>query len=207
MQRYFRRYRKYRDAAYTILERYEGLEERLLRLDRLLDALQNATLYTELQHAEAGLRACGWRPTAGTQRRASKQATAPRPYRAFLSAAKSDILVGRGSKHNDALTFKVAKGRDLWLHARDIPGAHVILRAPAQGPPNEGCLLDAAMLAAWHSKARGESVIDVMWTEKKHVRKPKGAPPGRVSVSETRNIAVRVDKARIDRLYQDAPDD
>ena len=55
-------------------------------------------------------------------------------------------------------------------------------------------------------KARGEGVIDVMRTERKHVKKPKGAPAGRVSVSEIRNIAVRMDKARVDRLYQAAPD-
>ena len=116
------------------------------------------------------------------------------------------MLVGRGSKHNDELTFRVGRGRDLWFHSRDTPGAHVILRAPQRELPDQACILDAATLAAWHSKARGETVIDVMWTERKHVRKPKGAPPGRVTVSDTRNVAVRMDQARIDRLYHDAPD-
>lgn len=206
MQRYFRRYRKYRDATDTILERYEALERRASTLDTLLETLKSAESYEELTQGERTLRSCGWRPTPSQSGSRSKSAAAPLPFRRFVSAAGSEILVGRGSKHNDALTFKVAKGRDVWLHSRDTAGAHVILRAPAQGPPHQACLLDAATLAAWHSKARGEGVIDVMWTERKHVKKPKGAPAGRVSVSESRNIAVRMDKARVDRLYQDAPD-
>jgi predicted ribosome quality control (RQC) complex YloA/Tae2 family protein len=205
MQRYFRLYRKYRDATDTILERYELLETRSKEVTRLLDIVTSAESHEALEAAERGLRASGWRP-AQAQRTGPKTSSRPLSYRRFTTTAGTDLLVGRGSKHNDELTFQVGRGRDLWFHSRDTPGAHVILRAPQQGMPDQACILDAATLAAWHSKARGETVIDVMWTERKHVRKPKGAPPGRVTVSDTRNVAVRMDQGRIDRLYHDAPD-
>ncbi|MGB0588940.1 MAG: NFACT RNA binding domain-containing protein [Myxococcota bacterium] len=205
MQRYFRRYRKFRDATDTILERYELLDTRATVVDRILEAIEGAEDHDALEEAEAALRASGWRPTQA-QRTAKKTDVRPLCYRRFVTAAGAEVLVGRGSKHNDELTFRVGRGRDLWFHSRDTPGAHVILRAPQQGLPGQACILDAATLAAWHSKARGETVIDVMWTERKHVRKPKGAPAGRVTVADTRNVAVRMDQARIDRLYQAAPD-
>ena len=205
MQRYFRLYRKFRDATDTILERYELLEQRSAKVEHLLEVIANAESHEALEDAEVALRASGWRPTQA-QRAAKKVDARPPSFRRFITKAGAEVLVGKGSKHNDELTFRVGRGRDLWFHSRDTPGAHVILRAPQRGLPDQACILDAATLAAWHSKARGETVIDVMWTERKHVRKPKGAPPGRVTVSDTRNVAVRMDQARIDRLYHDAPD-
>ena len=205
MKRYFRLYRKYRDATDTILERYELLHARSQEVTRLLEVIATAETHDALEAAEVGLRASGWRPTQA-QRAAKKSDARPLCYRRFITTAGTELLLGKGSKHNDELTFRVGRGRDLWFHSRDTPGAHVILRAPQQGLPGQACILDAATLAAWHSKARGETVIDVMWTERKHVRKPKGAPPGRVTVSDSRNVAVRMDQARIDRLYHDAPD-
>lgn len=131
------------------------------------------------------------------------------PYRTFIAIDGSEILVGRSAKDNDALTFKVARGSDIFLHARDVPGSHVILCHRKKGPPQPEALLDAATLAAWQSKLREDSVVDVLWTEKKHVRKVKGSP-GLVQTAAARNIAVRRDPQRIERLYrtltgQDAP--
>jgi predicted ribosome quality control (RQC) complex YloA/Tae2 family protein len=123
------------------------------------------------------------------------------PYRTFVAVDGSEILVGRSAKDNDALTFKVARGSDIFLHARDVPGSHVILCHRKKGPPHPEALLDAAALAAWLSKLREDSVVDVLWTEKKHVRKVKGSP-GLVQTAATRNVAVRRDPQRIERLYR-----
>lgn len=123
------------------------------------------------------------------------------PYRTFVAVDGSEILVGRSAKDNDALTFKVARGSDIFLHARDVPGSHVILCHRKKGPPHPEALLDAATLAAWLSKLREDSVVDVLWTEKKHVRKVKGSP-GLVQTAATRNVAVRRDPQRVERLYK-----
>lgn len=123
------------------------------------------------------------------------------PYRSFTSRSGLSILVGKGGKHNDALSLKVARGNDLWLHARDWAGAHVVVRLDKGRSLDQETLLDAALLAAHYSKGRGDTLVDVQYTHAKHVRKPKGLPPGRVTVADGRNIAVRPDPERLTRLF------
>lgn len=206
MQQYFRRYRKYRGALNVILKRHTALGEQQREAEAIGARIAEATTHEALSGLETALRDAGWRP-ARPQRRGGKAAEPAPPYRRFLAADGTDILVGRGARFNDELTFRVARGRDLWFHARDSPGAHVILRAPRGSTPSQESILDAATLAGWYSKARGDGVIDITWTERKHVRKPKGAPSGRVTVADGRNVAVRMDQSRIDRLYASAPED
>ena len=115
---------------------------------------------------------------ATSARRASASATAPRrPTARSAPPTGAQILVGRGADRNDELTFQVARGNDLWLHARDVPGAHVIVPPAAGGRIDEQTLLDAATLAAHHSNARGEAQVDVGYTLRKHVRKPPQIAP------------------------------
>jgi predicted ribosome quality control (RQC) complex YloA/Tae2 family protein len=112
-------------------------------------------------------------------------------------------MVGRGAAENDQLTVRVAKGNDLWLHVRGRTGAHVVLRLPRGGAPDQESLIDAAHLAAWFSDARGESAPEVVYTRAKHVRKVKGAAPGAVTYSQERGLALRVEPARVERLLRD----
>jgi predicted ribosome quality control (RQC) complex YloA/Tae2 family protein len=115
-------------------------------------------------------------------------------------------LVGRGADRNDELTFQVARGNDLWLHARDVPGAHVVV--PLAGRPiDEETLVDAALLAAHHSNARGEPQVDVSYTLRKQVRKPPRTRPGLVTLSGAKTLRVRVDPERLARLLASRVDD
>jgi predicted ribosome quality control (RQC) complex YloA/Tae2 family protein len=121
------------------------------------------------------------------------------PYREFKSGRGVPILVGRGADRNDELTFRWANGNDLWLHARDVPGAHVVV--PLAGRPvDEETLVDAATLAAHHSNARGEPQVDVSYTLRKHVRKPPRSRPGLVTLSEAKTLRVRMEPERLARL-------
>jgi predicted ribosome quality control (RQC) complex YloA/Tae2 family protein len=123
----------------------------------------------------------------------------PPPYRQFTSGRGIPILVGRGSDRNDELTFQWARGNDLWLHARDVPGAHVVV--PLAGRPvDEETLVDAATLAAHHSNARTEPQVDVSYTLRKHVRKPPRARPGLVTLAEAKTLRVRMEPVRLQRL-------
>ena len=122
------------------------------------------------------------------------------PYHEFVASDGTPILVGRGSKDNDTLTFRVARGNDLWLHAADWAGSHVILRT-GRHAPSPLALQEAAMLAAHYSKGRENGVITVSYTQRKHVKKPKGAAPGRVSMAGAKAIDIRMEPDALTRLF------
>jgi len=223
---YFRRYRKFRDAIGPIEDRlladYDRLDDLHTATIEANDLAFAATFgrvgriaplaRTDLAapQALAALLALGDQlQAAGTlpaprppaPRRADAAASRDLPYRAFTSKTGKPILVGRGDKHNDALSIKVARGSDLWLHARDLAGAHVIVRLDRHEEVDHETLLDAANLAAHYSRGKTDTLVDVQYTRAKHVRKPKGYPPGMVTVAEGRTIAVRPDPDRIARLF------
>jgi hypothetical protein len=119
------------------------------------------------------------------------------PYRVYRSSGGLEIRVGRGAKHNDDLTFHHSAPGDVWLHARHVGGAHVILRWPGPGNPPARDLAEAANLAALHSKARTSGSVPVDWTFRKYVRKPRKAPPGRVTMERVETVFVRPDEAAL----------
>lgn len=103
------------------------------------------------------------------------------------------LLAGRSGTENDLLTQRIALAHDLWFHAAHVPGSHVILRSPhgRPAPVPDGLLETAAGLAAWLSKLRGQETAEVHVTEKRHVRKPRKAPPGTVVLEHSRTLRVK----------------
>jgi predicted ribosome quality control (RQC) complex YloA/Tae2 family protein len=122
------------------------------------------------------------------------------PFRRYLSSGGLEIRVGRSSRDNDALTFRHSHPEDVWLHARDRAGAHVILRWHAEGNPPQRDLAEAAVLAALHSGARSSASVPVDWTRRKYVRKPRKAPPGTVVPERVQTLFVEPDPALPERL-------
>jgi predicted ribosome quality control (RQC) complex YloA/Tae2 family protein len=124
----------------------------------------------------------------------AKQRPAPTeklPYRRYRTASGLEVRVGRSSRGNDELTLHHSSGNDVWMHARDVGGAHVVLRwSDADNTPPKQDLVQAATLAALHSKARHSRVVPVDWTRRKHVRKRRGSPPGQVMVDRAKTIFV-----------------
>jgi hypothetical protein len=113
------------------------------------------------------------------------------PYRVFRSSGGLEIRVGRSSRANDQLTFGHSSPNDVWLHARSVPGSHVILRwRDPEGAPPARDLEEAARLAAYYSKARSSAIVPVDWTRRKYVRKPRGAAPGSVIPQRVRTLFV-----------------
>ncbi len=121
-------------------------------------------------------------------------------YKRYRSSGGLEIRVGRGSKDNDTLTFRHSQPQDIWLHARDAGGAHVILRWTKDETPPAQDLSEAAVLAALHSRSRNAQVVPVDWTRRKHVRKPRKAPPGTVIPDRTRTLFVEPDPELPQRL-------
>jgi predicted ribosome quality control (RQC) complex YloA/Tae2 family protein len=152
-----------------------------------------------LQRAEAAPDAAALRelelrePTRERGPARDGRAPAPRrlPFRCFRAQGGARILVGRSARDNDALTFKAARGNDLWLHARGLQGSHVIVPDPGPSPAGD-LLLEAALLAGHFSSARGADQVEVAWTRRKHVRKQKGAPPGAVVYAQEKTLRVRL---------------
>jgi predicted ribosome quality control (RQC) complex YloA/Tae2 family protein len=133
----------------------------------------------------------------------ARQAEAPAaaPYRSYRSTSGLEIRVGKNSRSNDELTFRHSRPSDIWLHARDSAGAHVILRwGDPEGNPPARDLHEAATLAALHSRARTSGTVPVDWTRRKHVRKPRKAPAGSVIPERVKTIFVEPDPGLEARL-------
>jgi predicted ribosome quality control (RQC) complex YloA/Tae2 family protein len=122
-----------------------------------------------------------------------------------MSSGGLEIRVGRGAKHNDALTFKHSAPGDVWMHARHTAGAHVILRWGKEGAPPARDLEEAAVLAALNSKARTSGSVPVDWTLRKYVRKPRKAAPGAVVLQQPKTVFVEPDPTLPDRLRTEEP--
>ena len=168
----------------------EAREERS-RLEALVEAARTGAVDEDAVRKVLG-------PDQPTER---GQVTGPAlPYRAYRSSGGLEIRVGRGARHNDDLTFRHSSPDDVWLHARDSAGAHVVLRWPGPGNPPARDLAEAATLAALHSRARTSGSAPVDWTLRKHVRKPRKSPPGRVVADRVETLFVEPSEALLERL-------
>lgn len=215
-ERHFRQYRRLERGAARAAKRLADLEAERAALERRIadaEAAPAASLERLARPSRPAARARSEAKSPGatsrpnlfgrggevrpTSRRPGE--AAGKPYREYRAAAGARIWVGRGAADNDALTFRHARGDDLWFHARDVTGAHVVLRRGQREVPEEA-RRDAAALAAWFSDARGEAAVDVTCTEVKHLRKPRGAPAGSVSVAGGGTIRVANEPDRIARL-------
>ncbi len=198
IERLFHHARRFRRGRATAEQRLLEAMETVETLDDALSRLDDGADPDELVAGLERQRVLPPPKRAATKRGRDE---APRlPYHPFRSSDGHDILVGRGGADNDRLTFGTARGRDVWLHARDWPGAHVILVMPSGGDPPPRALHEAAVLAAHFSRGAADGVVSVHWTRRSDVRKPKGMPPGRVTLSGARGIDVRLDPDEVQRV-------
>jgi predicted ribosome quality control (RQC) complex YloA/Tae2 family protein len=109
------------------------------------------------------------------------------------------ILAGKNNRQNDLLTMKTAEPDDIWLHTKDIPGAHVLITG-AKGNAPETTLLEAATIAAYLSKAKNGGKVAVDYAPRKNVRKPNGAKPGMVVYENYKTLLVSANRAAFERL-------
>jgi len=112
-------------------------------------------------------------------------------FRTYTVSGGWEVLVGKSNRDNDILSHKIARPDDLWFHARQCPGSHVILRrAGKKSEPDKEAILEAAAIAAYHSKAGKSSKVAVCYTEKRHVRKSRGGKPGLAVVAREKVVFV-----------------
>lgn len=152
-------------------------------MDRARLTLPDRIAKLESRGSEARSRPAVWRDRSAPHARM--------PYKRFMSRGGLEIRVGRSARDNDDLTFHHSSPDDVWMHARDAAGSHVVLRWTDEGAPPASDLEEAAILAAWHSQSRGSTVVPVDWTRRRYVRKPRGAGPGSVLVSRAKTVMAR----------------
>ncbi|HKP11070.1 MAG TPA: NFACT RNA binding domain-containing protein [Blastocatellia bacterium] len=189
--KYFARYQKAQRALTAINEREQQVVARLTPLQQLFDSIQSDPTADEIAETRAAAeRALGIKRKVGPgveKRSKKKVATTGRRFR---TTDGFEVLVGKSDRENDELTFRTARPADIWLHAADYPGSHVVIRNPARTEVPQRSIAEAAELAAFYSQAKREAKAAVHYTQRKFVTKPPRAKPGLVRLSSFKTILV-----------------
>jgi predicted ribosome quality control (RQC) complex YloA/Tae2 family protein len=186
-QRYYKRYSKAKTAVVEKKEQLTETDREIVYLESVLSFTENAATVEETDALRLELIESGY--LRRKKQTSGKKQPKPAPLVYALSGGFR-VEVGRNNRENDLLTFKKAAGGDLWLHTKDIPGAHAILFTEGREPP-PAVIFEAAKAAAWHSKGRDSDNVPVDYTLAKHVKKPAGARPGMVIFTNNRTLYVR----------------
>ena len=185
-QKYYKDYRKAKTAEHVLTEQIELAERELEYLDNVFDALSRAETERELAEIRSELVMTGYIKAPKGKGREQK----PLPPLEFRTTEGFTVLVGRNNRQNDQLTLKTAAKSDLWFHTKDIPGSHTILVTNGREPGDES-IMQAAAIAAYHSRAKDGSQVPVDYTLVKNVSKPQGARPGTVIFVKNRTVYVK----------------
>ncbi len=192
---YYKKYGKLRRAEKLLEEQIDVCEENIRYLESIELSLASCTELSEISEIRSELIASGLLREPQKKKPGEKVSM---PFR-FRAKDGTEILVGKNNSQNDRLTFHIAARDDLWLHTKDIPGSHVILRTGGV-EPDEQTLLLAASLAAHFSQASGSSNIPVDYTPCRFVKKPSGAKPGFVIFTHQKTLAVTPDEERLKKI-------
>lgn len=189
-QRYFKRYQKLKEAVKHLTSLIEETRTTILYLESVETALAQASL-TEIAEIREELIQTGF-----IRRRQREKIQKRQKLEKYLATdGQTIILVGRNNLQNDELTFKMAKKDELWFHAKDIPGSHVVITGNLQ--PSDEVKTDAAELAAYFSKARLSNLVQVDMIETRKLNKPTGGKPGFVTYTGQKTLRVTPDEEKI----------
>ena len=193
-QRYYARYRKASTAEKKLAEQIASGEQELAYIDSVFDALTRAESEADIAELRLELAEQGYLRANKLKGKPPKAA----PPLQFYSSEGFSIMVGRNNKQNVRLTLKQAENQDIWLHTHNITGSHVIIVTQGETPPDR-TILEAAMLAAYHSKGRASSQVPVDYCAARYVKKPAGAKPGMVIFTNNQTVYVTPDEALTER--------
>lgn len=190
-QERFKTYDKAKAALAGLPERIQKTSEELQGIDETLAFLTMADSFDAIESVARDAVALGWLRKTDVPKQARIK---PQPPLRFPVDASTTIYVGRNAFQNQHVTFTIGESHDTWLHARGIPGGHVIVKAGGR-PIEPGVLRRAAALAAYYSSARDEAAVDIDVCRRTGVRKIKGGPPGLVTYHAESTIRIAPDKS------------
>ncbi len=191
-QKYFTRYQKLKNAVKLVHQQIAETKAEIAYLESVLAQLEIAGPM-DLAAIREELTAQGYVRNKNPKKRKEK----PSQPEVFHASDGTEILVGKNNLQNDQLTLRTARKTDIWLHAKDIPGSHVIIRSDE---PSDETLTEAAMLAAYFSKYRNSAQVPVDCVQVKHIRKPNGAKPGYVIYENQKTLYVTPEEAVVEKL-------
>ena len=181
---YFKKYRKGREGL-ALLER---------RLEISFDELaqwQNIHVDLEAHFNNAKEKYRAEIASILSRKEGGKEESIRLPYREHTLSTGLTVYVGRDGSDNDRTTFEFARPYELWFHTQQCAGSHVVMKFPGKSfEPSKREIEEAASLAAWHSKARNDSLVPVAYTQRKYVRKPRKAKPGLVTIEREKSVMV-----------------
>lgn len=191
-QDYFKNYQKAKNSIQAVKLQIQLAMEEVRYFDGLLQQLDSASV-KDIEEIREELIEGGY-IRRRTKRGFKKKGNDKPIIEKYISSDQTEILVGKNNRQNDYLTNKLARRDDIWLHTKDIPGSHVVIR---NNEPSEQTLLEAAMLAAYFSKAKHSSSVPVDYTKIRHVHKPKGSKPGFVIYDNQATVYVTPNEEQV----------
>ena len=192
-QKYFKRYQKLKEAVKYLTDLIEETKATILYLESVENVLSQAGL-DEIAEIREELIQTGFI----RRRQREKIQKRKKPEKYLASDGKTIILVGRNNLQNEELTFKIARKEELWFHAKDIPGSHVVISGNLN--PSDEVKTDAAELAAYYSKGRLSNLVQVDMIEVKKLNKPTGGKPGFVTYTGQKTLRVTPDSEKIESM-------
>lgn len=192
-QRYFKKYQKLKEAVKHLTGLIQETKDTITYLESVETALNHASL-SDIEDIRDELVETGF----VKRRTRDKRHKRKKPEQYLASDGKTIILVGRNNLQNDELTFKLAKKGELWFHAKDIPGSHVLIKDNLN--PSDEVKTDAAELAAYYSKARLSNLVQVDMIEAKKLNKPTGGKPGFVTYTGQKTLRVTPTEEKINSM-------
>lgn len=192
-QRYFKKYQKLKEAVKHLTGLIEDTQQTITYLESVDYNLSQANM-DEIEDIREELVEAGLMKRRTTDKRHKRK----KPEQYLASDGKTIIMVGRNNLQNEELTFKMAKKGELWFHAKDIPGSHVIIKDNLE--PSDQVKTDAAELAAYFSKARLSNLVQVDMIEAKKLNKPNGGKPGFVTYTGQKTLRVTPTKEKIQSM-------
>jgi predicted ribosome quality control (RQC) complex YloA/Tae2 family protein len=197
-QQYYAKYNKLKRAQKSLTLQVSQTKQEIDYLTSIEIALDNAANSSDVLDVRNELIVAGYVKQSKKQRPAPKQS---RPLK-FFSSEGLEILIGKNNYQNDEITFKLSQLDDIWLHIKDFPGSHVLIRS-GQLPVPENTLYLAAQFAAYFSKGRNSSKVPIDYTKRRNVKKPSGAKPGFVTYTAQKTLYVTPDHEFIEKLLKE----
>lgn len=195
-QKYFKDYRKAKTAETMLTELIEQGKNDLQYLETVADALDRASTQAEIEEIRNELVISGFMKFKRKNNSKQPKLLPPMEYR---TTDGFRVLVGRNNMQNDKLSLKTAQKSDMWLHTQKFPGSHVIIVSDGK-EISDDAIVEAAEIAAYHSKARDAKLVPVDYTYVKHLKKPQGAPPGKVIYHVYYSVNVTPERDKVEKM-------
>jgi len=195
---YYKRYKKLVSSISHINRRIEESNGKIKQLRSVEEAFPAMESMDELN--EAAITLGIERKPAATVKRIKESKASKDDSRKFYSSDSLPILVGKDGASNSRLTFQTARGNDYWLHCQGASGSHVVIRCEKNKTVPMSTLIEAGLLAVHFSKRRGTDYSEVIYTQRKYVRKIRGGPPGKVTVERHKTLNIYAEKKLLDKI-------